>query len=323
MIPLLVLVLLLWTPPSCQSQCTGLYGSVCCSGYMLDKALNRCIKCPDGFVGDKCTRQCLFPTYGFRCQGNCDCAKHLCDFSKGCIRRTTTVKQIKSTTKDIETTSVTELKQQETNSLLIPTSTGEPMHSTHDFAEHIFRTSATITGTTALNNFWNFQNIMIAGMCGICCLILIIVCLHFTCHYHNRNKSSITKDKNNKSIQHDSEDHYFEIELSNSAIGTRPPLSQGILFEGLTKAKITHLNSSSYLIEFHGVESKLTEEGNKPFRLEYQATIQENPTEGGYIAPNYQTEMNKTHSEKDTTENSDSDLKTGQDYLSVVADHKV
>lgn len=41
-------------------------------------------ECMPGYVGLNCKTKCLYPTYGDRCQENCDCNKDMCDVSTGC-----------------------------------------------------------------------------------------------------------------------------------------------------------------------------------------------------------------------------------------------
>lgn len=41
-------------------------------------------ECMPGYVGLNCKTKCPYPTYGYRCQNNCDCNKDMCDVYTGC-----------------------------------------------------------------------------------------------------------------------------------------------------------------------------------------------------------------------------------------------
>lgn len=47
------------------------------------------LECTPGYTGPNCTAQCPYPTYGFACQGFCNCSKDTCNMSWGCISSTT------------------------------------------------------------------------------------------------------------------------------------------------------------------------------------------------------------------------------------------
>uniref|UniRef100_A0A8W8JLR3 Uncharacterized protein n=1 Tax=Magallana gigas TaxID=29159 RepID=A0A8W8JLR3_MAGGI len=67
------------------------YGSIgqCCKGYFRNIETNKCEKCTPGYTGPNCTAQCPYPTYGFACQGFCNCSNVTCNMSWGCISSTT------------------------------------------------------------------------------------------------------------------------------------------------------------------------------------------------------------------------------------------
>lgn len=48
-----------------------------------------------GYSGLNCTDKCPYPTYGNRCQENCDCSNDTCDLSTGCISLTTGIFLVK------------------------------------------------------------------------------------------------------------------------------------------------------------------------------------------------------------------------------------
>lgn len=56
----------------------------CCDGYFWNLTINRCELCMPGYSGLNCTTRCPYPSYGYRCQGYCDCGNDTCDVSTGC-----------------------------------------------------------------------------------------------------------------------------------------------------------------------------------------------------------------------------------------------
>ncbi|XP_052690842.1 multiple epidermal growth factor-like domains protein 10 [Crassostrea angulata] len=61
----------------------------CCDGYFWNWTINRCELCMPGYSGLNCTTRCPYPSYGYRCQGYCDCSNDTCDVSTGCRTLTT------------------------------------------------------------------------------------------------------------------------------------------------------------------------------------------------------------------------------------------
>lgn len=52
---------------------------------MWDTAKKQCVECPLGFYWFNCSRMCVYPSFGYKCQQNCSCEKDLCDVVRGCI----------------------------------------------------------------------------------------------------------------------------------------------------------------------------------------------------------------------------------------------
>lgn len=46
--------------------------------------LNVVDRCPDGFIGKNCDKQCSYPEYGIGCQQSCMCSKQRCNVFTGC-----------------------------------------------------------------------------------------------------------------------------------------------------------------------------------------------------------------------------------------------
>uniref|UniRef100_A0A8W8MRW4 Uncharacterized protein n=1 Tax=Magallana gigas TaxID=29159 RepID=A0A8W8MRW4_MAGGI len=67
------------TVPECNQNFKG-----CCVGYFWNPTINRCKQCMPGYSGLNCTTSCPYPSYGYRCQGNCDCSNDMCNVSTGC-----------------------------------------------------------------------------------------------------------------------------------------------------------------------------------------------------------------------------------------------
>lgn len=72
-----------------RGLCSNSQTTDCCNtGYFYDSASKKCMKCPDGFTGINCSLKCRYPSYGYRCQSQCDCPEKNCDASTGCILNT-------------------------------------------------------------------------------------------------------------------------------------------------------------------------------------------------------------------------------------------
>lgn len=56
----------------------------CGSDHFYDSLSQRCRECPHGYIGTNCSIQCRFPSYGDRCQFECNCSKEDCNASTGC-----------------------------------------------------------------------------------------------------------------------------------------------------------------------------------------------------------------------------------------------
>lgn len=54
---------------------------------MYQNFINFCesVGCEIGYVGYNCTKPCMYPSYGERCQKACHCTEDLCDHRLGCI----------------------------------------------------------------------------------------------------------------------------------------------------------------------------------------------------------------------------------------------
>ena len=46
-------------------------------------------ECNDGFNGVNCSRMCIYPSYGLKCQSECACSNDSCHFAKGCLNEST------------------------------------------------------------------------------------------------------------------------------------------------------------------------------------------------------------------------------------------
>lgn len=44
----------------------------------------RILGCQVGFFGDNCTQPCRYPSFGEKCQRECDCSRDICDYITGC-----------------------------------------------------------------------------------------------------------------------------------------------------------------------------------------------------------------------------------------------
>eukprot|EP00105_Crassostrea_gigas_P040218 XP_019924366.1 PREDICTED: multiple epidermal growth factor-like domains protein 6 [Crassostrea gigas] len=56
----------------------------CCPDTHWDPDKNKCIECQPGFFAVNCSRECLYPYYGEKCNLNCSCDREHCNFMVGC-----------------------------------------------------------------------------------------------------------------------------------------------------------------------------------------------------------------------------------------------
>lgn len=55
--------------------------------YNVDKQIIPLfLACTDGFIGNKCTKACPYPSYGQNCKSTCVCKKEYCNVSMGCLQ---------------------------------------------------------------------------------------------------------------------------------------------------------------------------------------------------------------------------------------------
>ncbi|XP_056014143.1 uncharacterized protein LOC125677990 isoform X2 [Ostrea edulis] len=62
----------------------------CLQGFYWDKDSHQCQSCPIGYYGHNCSLPCRYPSYGERCQKECNCTVEYCINDKGCINKTNT-----------------------------------------------------------------------------------------------------------------------------------------------------------------------------------------------------------------------------------------
>lgn len=44
-------------------------------------------ECNIGYIGPNCSKQCVYPSYGWKCVLECNCSKDYCNFSIGCLEK--------------------------------------------------------------------------------------------------------------------------------------------------------------------------------------------------------------------------------------------
>lgn len=42
------------------------------------------VGCPTGYFGQNCSKPCVYPSFGERCQGECKCTEEMCNIITGC-----------------------------------------------------------------------------------------------------------------------------------------------------------------------------------------------------------------------------------------------
>lgn len=42
------------------------------------------VGCPTGYFGQNCSKPCVYPSFGERCQGECNCTDEMCNIITGC-----------------------------------------------------------------------------------------------------------------------------------------------------------------------------------------------------------------------------------------------
>ncbi|XP_062587088.1 angiopoietin-1 receptor-like [Saccostrea cucullata] len=93
-----------------KRECLGRRG--CCDGYQFDKDLQKCTRCPDGFVGAMCASPCPYPGYGFKCNLDCNCTKEFCNVTRGCpwnctnILNCSSIAKVEKTPQPLETSHI-------------------------------------------------------------------------------------------------------------------------------------------------------------------------------------------------------------------------
>lgn len=43
--------------------------------------------CKIGYTGLNCSKQCVYPNYGWKCKLECNCSKEYCNISSGCLEK--------------------------------------------------------------------------------------------------------------------------------------------------------------------------------------------------------------------------------------------
>lgn len=74
---------------SFSNQICSRYEGGCCPGYKWNNDVGNCTKCNIGYSGFNCSRQCVYPSYGWKCTLECNCSKKYCNLSTGCENKTT------------------------------------------------------------------------------------------------------------------------------------------------------------------------------------------------------------------------------------------
>lgn len=46
-------------------------------------------ECKIGYSGPKCNKQCVYPSYGWKFTMECNCSEEYCNFSTGCLEKST------------------------------------------------------------------------------------------------------------------------------------------------------------------------------------------------------------------------------------------
>lgn len=46
--------------------------------------LHEFVGCPTGYFGQNCSKPCVYPSFGERCQGECNCTDEMCNIITGC-----------------------------------------------------------------------------------------------------------------------------------------------------------------------------------------------------------------------------------------------
>ncbi|XP_062601840.1 multiple epidermal growth factor-like domains protein 10 isoform X2 [Saccostrea cucullata] len=90
-----------------QSMCKGFPGG-CCPGYQWNNNIENCTVCEAGFSGINCTKKCVYPSYGLRCQDVCNCSNDTCDFISGCNESSTLTLQTISSIDHLNITNQTQ-----------------------------------------------------------------------------------------------------------------------------------------------------------------------------------------------------------------------
>nr|XP_034315625.1 scavenger receptor class F member 1-like [Crassostrea gigas] len=68
-----------------DGKCVGSTFQPCCTDYIWNEEMGKCVRCMAGFYGVNCTKTCRYPSYGTDCQQKCYCAEYQCHVIIGCV----------------------------------------------------------------------------------------------------------------------------------------------------------------------------------------------------------------------------------------------
>lgn len=66
-----------------EGPCKTLFNG-CCPGKHWDTGMDTCVDCPAGFFAANCSRKCVYPYFGEKCNQTCSCDNTTCSFMNGC-----------------------------------------------------------------------------------------------------------------------------------------------------------------------------------------------------------------------------------------------
>ncbi|XP_078314771.1 uncharacterized protein LOC144619753 [Crassostrea virginica] len=190
-----ILVFYTLLKPTANRKCSGLKGIECCTGYALNVETGSCERCPIGYFGDNCSKQCVPPTYGEDCQSLCSCTDGFyCHFAFGCSLHQENETDLQQTTKR-STSLVSTRLQTEPSRYSTSTATILGSSDSQQVSTNVIKMSKTTVNSpdTDIDVFENnkvfLSIVVLIGIFVACFAIFVFTYIYFKCFRKTVNSS--------------------------------------------------------------------------------------------------------------------------------------